>query len=128
MWKMEDWDLADHKRLPHLVTSKYMMKIYYEETGVMWLEPMKWVRGVEQAGLMHMLSIPHFHRLTINMVCVCQLLTLVHYGCLWLWEAIPITNILIHRITNIPYKGVDPAKEFGGKGGEKVLADNMKVK
>jgi len=69
--KMEDWDLVDHDKFPHLATNKYMTKIYYEEIGVTWLEPNKWVRDVEQASLLHMLYIPHFHQLIINIVCVC---------------------------------------------------------
>lgn len=28
--KMEDWDLIDHEKFPHLATNKYMMKIYYQ--------------------------------------------------------------------------------------------------
>jgi len=44
---MEDWDLLDHERFPHLATSKYMTKIYYEEMGVTQLEPMKWIRDVK---------------------------------------------------------------------------------
>lgn len=51
----------------------------------------------------------------------------MHDGCLWLDEPIPITNMFIHRITKLPYKGVDPAKEFGGKNGEKELTDKMKM-
>ena len=96
-----------------------MKKIYYEETGVTWLEPMKWVKGVEQAGILHMLFIQHFHRSIISTICVRQLLALVHYGCLWLREPIPATDILIHSITKLPYKGADPAKEFEGKSGER---------
>ena len=33
----------DHTKLPHLVTKKYMWKVYYEETGVTTLETMEWV-------------------------------------------------------------------------------------
>ena len=54
-------------------------------------------------------------------------LALVHDGCLWLVETIPITDMLIHRITKFTYKGVEPAKEFGGKRKEKELADRMKI-
>lgn len=68
--EMEDWDLVDHKRFLHLATRKYMNNIYYEETGVMMLEPMKWVRGVKQARLLHMLCISDFHRIVINTMCV----------------------------------------------------------
>ena len=49
-------------------------------------------------------------------------------GCLWLSVPIPITNILIHRFTNFPYKGENPAKEFGGKSKEKELEDKIKTK
>ena len=34
--------------------------------------------------------------------------------------------MLIHRITRLPYKGVNPTKEFGGKTREKYLTDKMK--
>jgi len=59
---------------------------------------MKWVRGIEQAGLLHILCVPHFHWSIINIVCVRQLLVLVHDGFLWLGEPIPITDMIIHKI------------------------------
>lgn len=43
----------------HLTTSEYMSCIYYEDTWVMKLEPMKWVKGVQLVGLLHMLFAPH---------------------------------------------------------------------
>lgn len=61
VFKLEDWDLADHEKFPHLATNKYMTKIYNEETGFTRSELMKWVKGIEQAGLLHMLCVPHFH-------------------------------------------------------------------
>lgn len=125
--KLEDWDLSNHEKFLHFTTNKYMTKIYYEETGVTRLEPMKWVKWFEQARLLHMLCVPHFHRSIINTICVCQFLALVHDGCLWLGEPIPITNMLIHRITKLPYKGEDLAKEFGGKSKEEELVDKMRT-
>lgn len=83
--KMEDWDLVDNEKFLHLATNKYLAKIYYEGTGVMRLEPMKWVAGVEKVGLLNMLWVPHFSRTSINMMCIHQLLTLVHDECLR-WE------------------------------------------
>lgn len=68
----------------------------------------------------------HYHRSPINMICVHHLLTLVHYVCIWIGEPIPIIDMLIHKITELPYKGVNPAREFGGKPGEKDLEDKMK--
>lgn len=125
---MEDWDLGNHTKFPHLETHKYMQKTYFDDMGVTILEPMKWVSSVEQSRLLNLLLVPHYHRNPINMVCVCQLLTLVHDECLWLGEPIPITDMLIQRITKLWYMGENPAKEFGGKSREKELADKMKNK
>lgn len=82
--------------------------------------------GVAKAVLSNMLWVLHFSRTNINTMCIIQLLTLVHDGCLWLGEPIPITDMLIHHITRFPNQGVDPAEEFGGKSKEKKLIDRMK--
>lgn len=50
--KLEDWDLTNQNKFPHLATHKYKMKIYYEEIGVTRLETMKWVKGIEHAELL----------------------------------------------------------------------------
>ncbi|MCY6524974.1 hypothetical protein, partial [Actinobacillus pleuropneumoniae] len=60
-----------------------------------------------------------------NTMFVHQLLALVHDGCLWLGEPIPIAYMLIRRITKLPYKGADLAKEFAGKSKEKEIMDKM---
>lgn len=60
------------------------------------------------------------------MICVHQLFTLVHDGCLWLGGPIPIIDMLIHRIMQLPYKSVKLAKEFGRKTGDKYLTERMK--
>lgn len=117
---MEDWDLDDHEKFLNLVTNKCLVKIYYEENRVTQLEPMKWVVGVEKAGLLNMLWVPRFSRATINIVCVCQFITLFHDACIWLGEPIPIINMLIHCITRLPYQVVDPTEEFGGKSKKKT--------
>ena len=62
------------------------------------------------------------------MIVIKQLLCLVHDGCLWLEEPIPITNMLIHRIMRLPYTREYLAMAFGGKAGEHVLAEAMKEK
>jgi len=87
---------------------------------------MKWVAKVGCAGLLNMLWVLHFSRSTINTICVHQLLMLVHDWCLWLGGPIPITDMLIHWITLLPYQGIDPVDAFIGKSQEKKLADQMK--
>lgn len=124
--KMEDLDLANHDRFPHLVTANYVKHIYYVDSGVIVLEMVEWIRRVENSGLLKLLWVPHYHGTTINTTYVCQLLTLVHDGCLWLGGPIPITGMLIHRITHLSYKGLNLAKEFCKMIGEKDLAERMK--
>ena len=63
------------------------------------LEPHKWLRGVEKAGLLNLLWVPHYHCTPVTIFVIRQLLCLVHDGCLWLEESIPIIDYLIHRIT-----------------------------
>lgn len=41
-------------------------------------------------------------------------------------EPIPITNMFIHRITKLPYQGVDLAQEFKGENKENKLTNRMK--
>jgi len=69
MLKMNNWDLADHEKFLQVVLNKYLAKIYYEETKVTLLEPMKCVVGVVKAGLLNILWVPHFSRMTINTAC-----------------------------------------------------------
>jgi hypothetical protein len=109
---MEDWDLADRAKFPHFEPSKYLKMVYYEEVGVTRVEPMTWATGIQCVGLLNMLTVPHFGCNNINTICVCQLLTLVHDGALWLGERIPIDTMLIRRITVLPCAGADPTKCF----------------
>lgn len=103
--KMKGWYLSNHKKFLHFTTNKYMTKIYYEEAVFTKMEPMKWIKAVEQAGLLHMLCVPNFNRSITNTICVRQFLMLVHDECLWLGKPIPKTNMLIHIIKKFPYKG-----------------------
>jgi len=36
--KMEDWDLADCERFPHIATENYMKQLYYKDSSVIALE------------------------------------------------------------------------------------------
>lgn len=81
---------------------------------------------MEQSGLLNMILILHYHLPPIITIYVHQLITLVHDWILWLGQPIPITNMLIHKITKLTHKGANPAKEFAGKIREKELADKIK--
>lgn len=51
----------------------------------------------------------------------------MHDGYLWLEEPIPITTKLIHRISQLPCKGRDPA-EIAGQSSDLALMEAMKTK
>ena len=95
--KFEDWDLADTEKFPHLETSELMEQI--TEGVVTTLQLKEWLQRVEEVGLLHLLSIPHFHQAPIRILIISQLLFLLHDGYLWLEDPIPITKDLIHQIS-----------------------------
>jgi len=126
--KIEDWDLAKHERFPHLTIENYMRHVHYPDSGVTKLETVAWIHRVENSRLLNLLWVPHYHHTNINTTYVQQLLTLVHNVCLWFVVPIPVTDILIHKITHLPHEGLNPAKEFREKAGERDLAEKMKNK
>lgn len=126
--KMEDWDLVENERFPHLKTENYMKQVYYKESSVTALEPVEWIRGVNKSGLLNLLWEPHYHHSKRNIIIIKQFLTLVHDGCLWLSMPIPITDMLIHQIMLLSHSCLNPAKDFGRKTSERDLAKMMKEK
>lgn len=71
--------------------------------GVTRPEPMKWVAEIEHEGFLNMLWVPHFICNIINTIYVHQFLVLIHDRCLWLGGTIPIDDMLVHKITLLPY-------------------------
>jgi len=112
---MEDWDLGDHEIFPQLEPKKLLKSIYYEDARVTRLDPLRWVARIECIKFLNMLYVPHFKHNIINTICVHQLLSLVHDGCLWMGGPIPIDKILVHRIIVLPYQGTHPIDDFVGK-------------
>jgi len=64
--KMEDWDLGDHEKFPHLATENYMNHVYYTDSSITELETVEWTRGVENSILLNLLWVPHYHCTHIN--------------------------------------------------------------
>ena len=83
---------------------------------------------MEKAGLLNLLRVSHFHHAPITIFIIRQLLFLVHDGCFWLEEPIPITVDLIHHISWLPCKGEDPADISEGKSSDLAIAEAMKKK
>ena len=62
--KFEYWNLTDHEKFPHLEIGNLMKQ---NTAGVVTtLELRKCLRGVEKAGLLNLLWVPHFHRTPIT--------------------------------------------------------------
>ena len=77
--------------------------------------------GVSQPSL-----VSHYNRTSVTVLVIKKLICLVHDGCLWLEEPIPITKKLIHKITWLHYIGENLAMIFGEKGGDQALVEIMK--
>ena len=67
-------------------------------TGMTALEPRRWLREVDKAWLLNLLWVPHYNYTLVIVLVIKQFLFLVHDGCLWLEEPIPIIDRLIHKI------------------------------
>lgn len=100
---MEGLDLIDHSKCPQFEPIQYLKSVYYEEAGVTRVELMKWATRIEHVSLLHMLYVLHFGHSIINTIFLCQLLALVHDGCLWLGEPILINEMMIKHSTTLPY-------------------------
>jgi len=74
----EDQDLADNEKFPHLATAQLMKPEKNTMARVIDLEPHKWLREVEEAGLLNLLWVAHYHRTPITIVFIMQLLCMVH--------------------------------------------------
>lgn len=92
------------------------------------MELRKWLKGVDKIGVLNLLWVPHYNHAPIMMIVIKKQLCLVHDGCLWIEEMIPITKMMIHRIMRLPHSGENPAMEFGKKASEHVVVEAMKEK
>lgn len=104
--KFDDYDQANEETFLELALEYYLERVLYE--NVVKVEPMPWAHELSNAGIFNFLRIPHFGRYLITNFCMCQLLALVHDGCLWIQNIIPIDAALIDQITNLPKKGPHP--------------------
>ena len=108
--KYTDHDTNDHGKFPQFTPGTYLHSVHYPETGATLLEAKQWVAGLDKAGLLKMLNVPHFVHSTQVTVVVKKLLALVHDGQLWIGNyKITINGELIHWITGLPKEGPDPS-------------------
>ena len=72
--KLEDWDLADHEKFPHLATEQLMHHIIDTHARMTTLEPWRWFRGVEKAGLSNLVWVSHYNCTMVTVLVIKQLL------------------------------------------------------
>ena len=60
--KYADHDTNDHGKFLQFAPGKYLHSVHYPETSTTLLEVKQWAAGLEQAGLLKMLNVPHFGR------------------------------------------------------------------
>ena len=60
--KYANHDTNDRGRFPQFTPGKYLHFVKYPETGVTVLEVKQWDTGLDRAGLLKMLDVPHFGR------------------------------------------------------------------
>ena len=127
--KYADHDTNDLEKFPQFAPGKFLHTVTYRETNVTLVEVRQWASGLEQAGLLRMLNVPHFGRSPHVTGVVKQLLVLVHNEHLFIGaERIHINGELIHKITGLPWNGPNPATKFVGKSEDTTLAQEMKTR
>ena len=57
-------DTNDRGKFPQFTPTQYLHFVKYPETGATLLEVKQWGAGLDQAGLLKMLDVPHFGRST----------------------------------------------------------------
>ena len=125
--KYSDHDTNDHGKFPQFAPAEYMHRVKYREHDLTLLEVQPWAAGLDNAGLLKVLDLPHFCRGIQVTIVAKQLLALVHDGYLWIGDQqIPIDAALINKITGLSMAGLDLGDEFPSKHEDTKLAQTMK--
>jgi hypothetical protein len=126
--KYSNHDVADAVKFLDLVPQNYLESRGEGPSGVPLLEPVQWILGLYNMGIMNLLDIPHFGCGKHINGCVKQLLARVHGGILWMDRPMPINVDLIATITGLPMDGEKPEKYLEEKMKEKSISDEIKEK
>ena len=70
----------------------------------------KWELGLTKSGILGLIHIPHFGRLTQANACAKKLLACLHGGYMWLDQLVQVTIELISQIMMFPKEGLNPSQ------------------
>ena len=60
--KYSDHDTNDRENFPQFAPGKFLHRVIYLDNNMTMVEVRQWAAGLEQAGLLRMLNVPHFGR------------------------------------------------------------------
>lgn len=66
--KLNDSDLTNHEKFSHLETEQQMHYIIDTTTEMTALELLRWLRGVDKAGLLNLLWVSHYNRTSVTVL------------------------------------------------------------
>jgi hypothetical protein len=123
-----DHDVCDMAKFPELSEENYLINTgEIGPLGRLVLEPMQWIKGLYNSGIMNLLDIPHFGCGKNVGLCFKQLVSQVHGGILWMDRPVQIGVELISKITGFPMVGAQPEEFLENKAHEKELAEQVKA-
>ena len=124
--KFQDYNLQDPQKFPQFQADQYLVVREELVTKRQRLALQPWIEVLEPSGLLNFLRIPHFGQSVEVTIVVKMLLSCMHEGFLWLDRKVDLNVHLIHRITGLSKRGVDPAKHFVGKELDRQTTERMK--
>jgi hypothetical protein len=118
-----NFNLRDQKNYDMLAPNLYLTKTNGKNPHLI---SHPWIKGLAQYTMLNVMNIPHFgHHQEVN-ACVKLLLSCYHGGYMWLDRRIIVDLMLIHWITGLSVKGLDPQQFYLGKASDQSLAHCIK--
>jgi hypothetical protein len=118
-----DFNLGDQKKYAMLAPHCYLTKTTRKKPC---LVSQKWIKGLAQSTVLNVMKIPHFGRHQEVNACVKFLLSCYHGRYLWIDRRITLDLTLIHWITGLSVKGLDPHQFYPGNASNYSLAQCIK--
>jgi hypothetical protein len=121
--KNNDFKLGDMKKYDMLAPHYYLTKSIQKKPCLI---SQPWIKGLVQSTMRNVMKILHFfHHREVN-DCDKILLSCYHGGYLWLDKRITMDLMMIHQITGLSVKGIDPQKFYPRKASDHSLAQRIK--
>jgi hypothetical protein len=91
------------------------------------MEPMQWLIGLYNFGMMNLLDTLHFGRSKNFGLCVNHIFSYVHGGIIWMDTLVQIYVALISKITGLSTINVQPEEYIANKAHKKEISELIKA-